>query len=127
MLQFGRALCGRRCVKIHGIPAFAILANDTLWGYIGYMRDDIKSGCRKRLNRIEGQVRGLSKMIDEDRYCIDVITQIGAVRAALDRVEQEILRDHVGHCVENAIASGNKADQRQKIAELMDVLGRAKR
>ena len=91
------------------------------------MRDDIKSGCRKRLNRIEGQVRGLSKMIDEDRYCIDVITQIGAVRAALDRVEQEILRDHVGHCVENAIASGNKADQRQKIAELMDVLGRAKR
>jgi DNA-binding FrmR family transcriptional regulator len=91
------------------------------------MRDDIKSGCRKRLNRIEGQVRGLSKMIDEDRYCIDVITQIGAVRAALDRVEQEILRDHVGHCVENAIASGNKADQRQKIAELMDVLGRTKR
>ncbi|MBN9570815.1 MAG: metal-sensitive transcriptional regulator, partial [Alphaproteobacteria bacterium] len=73
------------------------------------MRDDIKSGCRKRLNRIEGQVRGLSKMIDEDRYCIDIITQIGAVRAALDRVEQEILRDHVGHCVENAIASGNKA------------------
>ncbi|MBN9557313.1 MAG: metal-sensitive transcriptional regulator [Alphaproteobacteria bacterium] len=91
------------------------------------MRDDIKSGCRKRLNRIEGQVRGLSKMIDEDRYCIDIITQIGAVRAALDRVEQEILRDHVGHCVENAIASGNKADQRQKIAELMDVLGRTKR
>jgi len=72
-------------------------------------------------------VRGLSKMIDEDRYCIDIITQIGAVRAALDRVEQEILRDHVGHCVENAIASGNKADQRQKIAELMDVLGRTKR
>ncbi len=66
-------------------------------------------------------------MIDEDRYCIDIITQIGAVRAALDRVEQEILRDHVGHCVENAIASGNKADQRQKIAELMDVLGRTKR
>ncbi|MBN9533254.1 MAG: metal-sensitive transcriptional regulator [Alphaproteobacteria bacterium] len=91
------------------------------------MRDDIKSSCRKRLNRIEGQVRGLSKMIDEDRYCIDIITQIGAVRAALDRVEQEILRDHVGHCVENAIASGNKADQRQKIAELMDVLGRTKR
>lgn len=72
-------------------------------------------------------MRGLSKMIDEDRYCIDIITQIGAVRAALDRVEQEILRDHVGHCVENAIASGNKADQRQKIAELMDVLGRTKR
>jgi DNA-binding FrmR family transcriptional regulator len=66
-------------------------------------------------------------MIDADRYCIDVITQIGAVRAALDRVEQEILRDHVGHCVENAIASGNKAEQRRKITELMDVLGRASR
>jgi len=66
-------------------------------------------------------------MVDEDRYCIDIITQIDAVRAALGRVEEEILRDHVGHCVEHAIASGNKADQRQKIAELMDVFGRAKR
>jgi DNA-binding FrmR family transcriptional regulator len=91
------------------------------------MRDDIKAGCRKRLSRIEGQVRGLSRMVDEDRYCIDIITQIDAVRAALGRVEEEILRDHVGHCVEHAIASGNKADQRQKIAELMDVFGRTKR
>ena len=66
-------------------------------------------------------------MVDEDRYCIDIITQIDAVRAALGRVEEEILRDHVGHCVEHAIASGNKADQRQKIAELMDVFGRTKR
>lgn len=66
-------------------------------------------------------------MVDEDRYCIDIITQIDAVRAALGRVEEEILRDHVGHCVEYAIASGNKADQRQKIAELMDVFGRTKR
>lgn len=72
-------------------------------------------------------MRGLSKMIDENRYCIDVMTQIGAVRAALNRVEQEILHDHVNHCVENAIASGDKADQRQKIAELMEVVGRAKR
>lgn len=91
------------------------------------MRDDIKAGCRKRLSRIEGQVRGLSKMVDEDRYCIDIITQIDAVRAALGRVEEEILRDHVSHCVEHAIASGDKADQRQKIAELMDVFGRTKR
>ncbi|MBS0275629.1 MAG: metal-sensitive transcriptional regulator [Proteobacteria bacterium] len=91
------------------------------------MRDDIKVGCRKRLSRIEGQIRGLSRMVDEDRYCIDIITQIDAVRAALGRVEEEILRDHVGHCVEHAIASGNKADQRQKIAELMDVFGRTKR
>ena len=91
------------------------------------MRDALKTSVRKRLNRIEGQVRGLSRMVDEDRYCIDVITQIGAVRAALSRVEEELLRDHVGHCVEHAIASGDKADQRRKVAELMEVFGRAQR
>ena len=91
------------------------------------MRENIKASCGKRLTRIEGQVRGLSRMIDEDRYCIDIVTQIAAVRAALRRVEEEILRDHVGHCVEHAIASGNKTDQRRKIEELMAVLGRVDR
>ena len=88
------------------------------------MRDDIKANVRKKLNRIEGQVRGIAKMVDEDRYCIDVITQIDAVQAALSRVEHDILRDHVAHCVEHAIASGNKTDQRRKVAELMDLLER---
>ena len=91
------------------------------------MRKDIKASCQKRLNRIEGQVRGLSKMVDEDRYCIDIVTQISAVRAALRRVEDEVLRDHASHCVEHAITSGNKADQREKIAELMAVIGRSDR
>ena len=91
------------------------------------MRNDIKTSCRKRLSRIEGQVRGLSKMVDEDRYCIDIVTQISAVRAALRRVEEEVLRDHVAHCVEHAIASGNKVDQREKVAELMAVIGRSDR
>jgi DNA-binding FrmR family transcriptional regulator len=91
------------------------------------MREDAKSSCRKRLKRIEGQVRGLARMVEDDRYCIDVVTQISAVRAALRRVEQEVLQDHVAHCVDHAIRSGDKADQRQKIAELMDVLGRAER
>ena len=91
------------------------------------MRDALKTSVRKRLNRIEGQVRGLSRMVEQDRYCIDVITQIGAVRAALSRVEEELLRDHVGHCVEHAISSGDKADQRRKVAELMAVFGRAQR
>ena len=91
------------------------------------MRKDIKASCQKRLSRIEGQVRGLAKMVDEDRYCIDIVTQISAVRAALRRVEEEVLRDHVAHCVEHAISSGNKADQREKIAELMDVIGRSDR
>ncbi len=91
------------------------------------MRKEIKATVAKRLNRIEGQVRGLSRMVEDDRYCIDIVTQISAVRAALRRVEEEVLRDHVSHCVEHAIRSGDKADQRAKIAELMDVIGRAAR
>jgi DNA-binding FrmR family transcriptional regulator len=94
---------------------------------MGNMQKNIKASVRKRLNRIEGQVRGLSKMVDEDRYCIDIVTQISAVRAALRRMEEEVLKDHVSHCVEHAITSGNKADQRTKIAELMAVIGRADR
>ncbi len=86
------------------------------------MNPATKSSCRKRLSRIEGQVRGLARMVEEDRYCIDVVTQISAVRAALARVEEEVLRDHVAHCVEHAIASGNASEQRKKVAELMDVL-----
>ena len=91
------------------------------------MRKDIKTSVGKRLSRIEGQVRGLSKMVEDERYCIDIVTQISAVRAALRRVEEEVLKDHVAHCVEHAIASGDKADQREKIAELMAVIGRAER
>jgi DNA-binding FrmR family transcriptional regulator len=91
------------------------------------MRKDIKTSCRKRLSRIEGQVRGLARMVEDERYCIDIVTQISAVRAALRRVEEEVLKDHVSHCVEHAIASGDKADQRRKISELMAVIGRADR
>jgi DNA-binding FrmR family transcriptional regulator len=81
----------------------------------------------KRLQRIEGQVRGLARMVEGDRYCIDVVTQISAVRAALRRAEEEVLKDHVAHCVEHAIATGDKREQRKKVAELMDVLERAER
>jgi CsoR family transcriptional regulator, copper-sensing transcriptional repressor len=91
------------------------------------MEANAKGSVLKRLLRIEGQVRGLARMVEEDRYCIDLVTQMSAVRAALRRVEEEILRDHVAHCVEDAIASGNKTEQRRKVAELMDVLGRAAR
>ena len=91
------------------------------------MRNDIKASCQKRLNRIEGQVRGLAKMVDEDRYCIDIVTQISAVRSALRRLEEEFLKDHVAHCVEHAITTGDKADQRRKIAELMEVVSRVDR
>jgi DNA-binding FrmR family transcriptional regulator len=91
------------------------------------MQTKAKSSVLKRLQRIEGQVRGLSRMVEDDRYCIDVITQISAVRAALRRAEEEILRDHVAHCVAHAIASGDQADQRQKVGELIDVLSRTSR
>ena len=91
------------------------------------MREEIKTSCLKRLKRIEGQVRGLARMVEDDRYCIDIVTQIAASRAALRRVEEEILRDHVAHCVDHAIASGDREDQHRKIAELMDVMTRADR
>jgi len=86
-----------------------------------------KADTLKRLGRLEGQVRGIARMVEDDRYCIDIVTQIAAARAALRKVEEEILREHVAHCVEHAIASGDKADQRRKVAELMDVMGRAGR
>jgi DNA-binding FrmR family transcriptional regulator len=91
------------------------------------MQKNAKASALKRLGRIEGQVRGLARMVEDDRYCIDIVTQISAVRAALRRVEAEIMRDHVSHCVEHAIASGDKAEQRRKVSELMDVFGRADR
>jgi CsoR family transcriptional regulator, copper-sensing transcriptional repressor len=91
------------------------------------VKKNSKASTLRRLNRIEGQVRGLARMVEDDRYCIDIVTQIAAVRAALRRAEEEILRDHVAHCVAHAITSGDKADQRRKVAELMDVMGRVGR
>lgn len=88
------------------------------------MQQDTKASCLKRLKRIEGQVRGLIGMVGDERYCIDVITQVAAVRAALKRVEDEVLKDHVAHCVEHAISAGDRDEQREKIAELMRVLGK---
>jgi DNA-binding FrmR family transcriptional regulator len=96
-------------------------------GYMSIMQPIAKSSCLKRLGRIEGQVRGLARMVDEDRYCIDIVTQLSAVRAALRRVEEEVLRDHVAHCVEHAISSGDADEQRRKVAELMAVFARADR
>ena len=96
-------------------------------GYLSTMESETTEICLKRLSKIEGQVRGIAKMIDEKRYCIDIITQISAVRAALRRVEEAVLKDHVGHCVQHAIASGNAAEQRKKVAELMELLARTDR
>ncbi|MHA1547810.1 MAG: metal-sensitive transcriptional regulator [Alphaproteobacteria bacterium] len=91
------------------------------------MQDGKKVSVLKRLNRVGGQVSGITRMVEGDRYCIDIINQIAAVRAALRRVEEEVLGDHVAHCVEDAINSGDRDQQRQKIAELLEVLGRSSR
>lgn len=90
------------------------------------MQNDTRNACLKRLSRIEGQVRGLSRMVEDNRYCIDIVTQVAAVRAALKKVEEEVLRDHVAHCVEHAIRSGDADEQRQKVTELIAVLGKLK-
>ncbi len=71
------------------------------------MQTEAKTSVLQTLQRIAGQVRGLSRMVEDDRYCIDVVTQLSAVRAALRAAEDEVMRDHAAHCVEHAIASGN--------------------
>jgi len=77
-----------------------------------------------RLARIEGQVRGIARMVEEDRYCIDILTQMQAIKAALKRVEEEILKNHAAHCVAHAIKSGNVKDQTQKFTELVKLFSR---
>jgi len=80
-----------------------------------------------RLRRIEGQVRGLQRMMEDDRYCIDILHQFQAVKAALARAESAVLKDHAAHCVADAIASGDAAEQRTKFSELVDLFERTRR
>ena len=90
------------------------------------MIQDNKPKLLNRLNRVEGQVRGIARMVEEDRYCIDVLTQIRAVRAALAKVESEMLKAHLDHCIESAILSGDTIEQRKKASELIALLERAR-
>ncbi|MEK7266777.1 MAG: metal-sensitive transcriptional regulator [Pseudomonadota bacterium] len=80
-----------------------------------------------RLHRIEGQVAGVARMVEDNRYCIDILTQLQAVKSALSKVEDAILSDHAAHCVAAAIKSGDADDQRAKFSELVDLIGRVKR
>ena len=91
------------------------------------MTPQAKSTIKTRLARVEGQVRGLVQMVEQDRYCLDVVAQLRAAKAALAKVEQIVLTDHLGSCVEAAIASGDPAKQREKVAELIDVFSRSER
>jgi DNA-binding FrmR family transcriptional regulator len=84
-------------------------------------------GLLNRLKRIEGQVRGITRMVEDERYCIDILTQVHAVRAALTKVETELLKGHMNHCIERAIAGGDAKEQRKKASELIELLSRAAR
>jgi DNA-binding FrmR family transcriptional regulator len=83
-----------------------------------------KDALAKRLHRIEGQVRGIEKMVADDRYCVDVLTQIAAVSTALDSLALEILDDHVSHCVAGALASGDEQVAAEKSRELLEAVQR---
>jgi DNA-binding FrmR family transcriptional regulator len=85
---------------------------------------DQKDALVKRLHRIEGQVRGIEKMITEDRYCIEILTQIGAVTTALEGLGFRILDDHVKHCVAGALASGDETEAQAKAEELLEAVHR---
>ena len=91
----------------------------------GYTAD--KDALIRRLHRIEGQVRGIERMVEEDRYCVDVLTQISAVTTALESVAFVILDDHVNHCVAGALASGDPVAAEEKSRELLDAVHRFSR
>jgi CsoR family transcriptional regulator, copper-sensing transcriptional repressor len=96
-------------------------ASETTNAY-GYSEN--KNKLLKRLARAEGQVRGIARMVEEDRYCIDILTQLAAVDTALESVALEILEDHVKHCVAGALASGDETDAENKIDELLEAVRR---
>ncbi len=79
-----------------------------------------------RLKRIEGQVRGIASMVEDDRYCMDILTQMQAVKSALSKVEDQILKDHAACCVAEAISSGDETEQKEKFDELVELFGKVK-
>jgi CsoR family transcriptional regulator, copper-sensing transcriptional repressor len=83
-----------------------------------------KAALTKRLHRIEGQVRGIERMVEDDRYCIDILTQISAVGTALESLALKVLDDHVNHCVADAIVSGDKDAAAKKTEELLAAVQR---
>jgi DNA-binding FrmR family transcriptional regulator len=100
-----------------GVPA-----EEVLGAQHGYIKARDKERLQNRLRRIEGQVRGLQRMVDEEAYCVDVLTQIGSVVSALEKVGTILLKDHVEHCVRESIEKGEDADER--IEELTDAVER---
>lgn len=117
-------ICSAARKKAVAKPDFQVIY--TPMGYLsstptGYKMNEVGKKSVTALKRIEGQVRGVAKMIEDDRYCIDIVTQITAVRAALSKVETDLLRQHMGHCVSTAMKSRDPAEQERVINELMTV------
>jgi DNA-binding FrmR family transcriptional regulator len=122
LVLHGAGFAGRK----RGLAKPDCLAIYTPKGYLsstlrGYEMNEVRKKSVTALKRIEGQVRGVAKMIEDDRYCIDIVTQITAVRAALSKVETDLLREHMGHCVSTAMKSRDPAEQERVINELMAV------
>ncbi len=88
------------------------------------LNDDTKAKARGRLRRIEGQVQGLQRMLDNDAYCVDILLQISAVQGALEQVQKLLLGRHIESCVADALRSGSKSERQQKVDELLDVFSR---
>ena len=88
------------------------------------MHGEVKRNVTTRLSRVAGQVGGIQRMVEEDRYCVDVLLQIAAARAALDRVGKVVLGNHIETCVADAFASGRPRERKEKMEELMEVFSR---
>lgn len=88
----------------------------------GYVND--KEAMITRLHRIEGQVRGIERMVADERYCVDILTQISAVSTALESLAQKLLEDHANHCVAGALASGSREEAESKTRELLEAVHR---
>jgi DNA-binding FrmR family transcriptional regulator len=86
--------------------------------------DESKAKTRARLRRIEGQVQGLQRMLDNDAYCVDILLQISAVQGALEQVQKLLLGRHIESCVADALRSGSRSERQQKVDELLDVFTR---
>lgn len=93
----------------------------------GYERARVKPGLENRLKRIEGQVRGVQKMVEEGRYCVDILTQIDAITAALARVQDQILDAHLSHCVADALEGRDAGLRRERVGEVVGLLRKFRR
>lgn len=128
----GASIRGSHQTLLHGRPCAGSAGNIPYWGiqytWKGYHDKPMDPGTAKKtltaLKRIEGQVRGVGKMVEDGRYCIDIVTQVEAARAALAKVEADLLRQHLSHCVAKAMKAPDPGEQERVIEELIGVFRR---